>query len=158
MAKKKTQIHKASKEASRKAQGGGKPAARKPGGKAPPSGGAKASASKAAAGISGTGKAASAAKAPRSRWLDSASGAVLIEEQARKLTSFIETMADGQVDDGEVEAQEARLVALLKEVEPLLDDATHAKVTRLLCELTAYDIMQILNSLQKARPATRFRG
>ena len=49
-------------------------------------------------------------------------------------------------------------VALLKEVEPTLSDAQHAQVTKLLCELTAYNVMQTLNSLQTARPKTTFRG
>ena len=67
-------------------------------------------------------------------------------------------MADGKVDDAEIKAQEARLVALMKEVEPLLDDALHEKVTQLLCELTAYDLMQMLHQMQQARPQTMFRG
>jgi len=46
----------------------------------------------------------------------------------------------------------------MKEVEPLLDDEVHGKVTRLLCELTAYDIMQMFASLQQTRPKTQFRG
>ena len=100
------------------------------------------------------------AKAPdkkRQSWL-SASGAPLIDDYARKLGTFMEALADGEVDDGEVKAQEDRLVKLMKSVEPLLDDGLHAKVTRLLCELTAYDIMQILNSMHKARPKGKFRG
>ena len=46
----------------------------------------------------------------------------------------------------------------LRELEPLLDDATHARVTRLLCELTAYYLMQVLNAMHKARPKVKFRG
>ena len=62
------------------------------------------------------------------------------------------------VDDKEMKAQETRLVTLMKEVEPLLDDKTHEKVTKLLCELTAFDIMQMLHTMQQARPKTKFRG
>jgi hypothetical protein len=107
-----------------------------------------------------TGKTAAkpAAPAGRQKWFDEASHEPLIEQYARQLESFIQTMADGVVDDGEIKAQEARLIELMKEVEPLLDDEVHAKVTRLLCELTAYDIMQMLHSLQQARPKTQFRG
>ena len=46
----------------------------------------------------------------------------------------------------------------MKAVEPLLDDALHAKVTELLCELTAYDLMQTLHEMQKTRHKTVFRG
>lgn len=100
----------------------------------------------------------SAKPAGRQQWFDAASHEPLIENYARQLDSFIETMADGIVEDSEIKAQEERLIGLMKEVEPLLDDELHAKVTRLLCELTAYDIMQMLHSLQAARPRTQFRG
>ena len=111
---------------------------------------------------SGTSKAASsparAKSGTRLRWLDDKSGAPMIERYARQLGSFLETMADGVVDESEVKAQETRIVKIMKEVEPLLDDALHAKMTQLLCELTAYDIMQILHSMHKARPKVKFRG
>ena len=99
-----------------------------------------------------------AAPVGRQKWFDDTSHEPLIENYARQLDSFIQTMADGVVDDSEIAAQEKRLIGLMKEVEPLLNDDVHAKVTRLLCELTAYDIMQMLHSLQQARPKTKFRG
>jgi hypothetical protein len=99
-----------------------------------------------------------AAPAGRQKWFDEASHEPLIENYARQLDSFIQTMADGVVDEGEIRAQEERLITLMKEVEPLLNDDLHTKVTQLLCELTAYDIMQMLHSLQEARPKTQFRG
>ena len=37
-------------------------------------------------------------------------------------------------------------------------DALHAKITALLCELTAYDLMQTLYQMQQSRPRTVFRG
>ena len=67
-------------------------------------------------------------------------------------------MADGVVDHGEVKAQEKRLVALMKVVEPKLNDELHAQVTKLLCELTAYDLMQVLNTLGSPRQKHVFRG
>jgi hypothetical protein len=98
------------------------------------------------------------AGAGRSSWLDEATQAPLIEGYARQLDSFIQTLSDGRVDEEEIRSQETRLVALMKEVEPLLDDALHEKVTRLLCELTAYDLMRMLHTMQQARPRTRFQG
>ena len=94
----------------------------------------------------------------KSAWFDESSATPLIAEQARRLESFLTALADGKVDDSEIKAQEARLVKLMKEVEPLLDDNLHAKVTALLCELTAYDLMQTLHAMQASRPATVFRG
>ncbi len=94
----------------------------------------------------------------RTKWLDDKTGAPAIEKYARQLTTFIDALADGDVQDSEVKEQEARLTKLMKDLEPRLDDALHAKVTQLLCELTAYDLMQVLNSVQRARPKVRFRG
>jgi hypothetical protein len=94
----------------------------------------------------------------KSAWFDESSKTPIIEEQARRLESFLTAVADGVVDESEVRDQEARLVALMREVEPLLDENLHAKVTQLLCELTAYDLMQTMHALHAARPKSVFRG
>jgi hypothetical protein len=94
----------------------------------------------------------------RVHWFDDATQAPVIDQHARKLKSFLEAVADGRVDEHEVEAQEARVYALMKEIEPQLDDDLHAKVTELLCELTAYDLMQMLNQMRQSRPKTAFHG
>jgi hypothetical protein len=102
--------------------------------------------------------ATAADKAARVSWFDEKSQQPLIDTYARELDSFIQTMADGRVDDQELKAQEARLVSLMKEIEPQLNDELHDKVTRLLCELTAYDLMQMVYTMQENRPKTVFRG
>lgn len=99
-----------------------------------------------------------AAKGKRASWLDPQSNTPLIDQYARRLKSFMAAIADGEVDDAELDAQEKRLVDLMKEIEPQLEPALHARVTELLCELTAYDIMQMLNAMQSQRPQTVFRG
>jgi hypothetical protein len=109
----------------------------------------KAKASKPAAPAKATG---------RRHWFDEKTHAPLIEEYTRHLKTFLATMADGRVDDAELAAQEERLVKLMQEVEPQLNDALHEKVTRLLCELCAYDIMHLMHTMEKARPKTTFRG
>ena len=96
--------------------------------------------------------------AKRLRWLDDTTDTPLIDGYARQLQSFIDTMADGRVDTAEIESQEKRLIRLMKKVEPRLDDELHADVTELLCELTAYDLMQMLYEMHQARKATTFRG
>jgi hypothetical protein len=103
-------------------------------------------------------KPAPTASGKRASWLDPKSHAPLIDQYARRLTSFMTAMADGKVDDSELDEQEARLVKLMKEIEPRLDGDLHGKVTQLLCELTAYDIMQMLHAMQAQRPQTVFRG
>lgn len=94
----------------------------------------------------------------KTSWFDEKTNAPQIDQYARKLTSFIDAIADGRIEAAELKAQESRLTALMKEVEPQLDDALHSKVTQLLCELTAYDLMQMLHEIQKSRPKTAFRG
>ena len=95
---------------------------------------------------------------PRTSWLDKDQQTVQIDDYARQLGPFVDAIADGRVDDKELIAQEARVVALIKEVEPKLDDATHQRLTSLLCELSAFNVMQTLSSLYEARPRTTFRG
>lgn len=94
----------------------------------------------------------------RQSWLDDKTQTPLIDDYAKELSTFIDAMADGRIDDAELSDQEQRLVALMKEVEPQLDDAQHEKVTQLLCEMTAYSVMQLLSEVQKARPQTVFQG
>jgi hypothetical protein len=96
--------------------------------------------------------------ATKQSWLDDTSQTPLIDGYVQKLGTFVDSLADGRIDDSELSEQEKRLVAVMKEVEPALSDAQHAQVTKLLCELTAYNVMQTLNSLQSARPKTTFRG
>lgn len=94
----------------------------------------------------------------RQNWLDESTQTPLIDDQAKRLGSFVDAMADGIIDASELKAQEDRLVALIKDIEPQLDDDLHAKLTELLCELSAYSMMQVLEEIHKARPATVFQG
>ena len=95
---------------------------------------------------------------PSSAWFDAAKHTSLIADKAQRTESFVAAMADGQIDPAEIAAQEKRLVALMEEIEPQLSPALHDKVTELLCELTVYDFMQAMVSLEKSRPKTAFRG
>lgn len=94
----------------------------------------------------------------RQSWLDEATQTPLIDEYTQKLTKLLDAMADGHIDESELSGQEKTLVALMKDVEPTLSDAQHEKVTRLLCEITAYNVMQTLSSLQAGRPKSSFVG
>ena len=98
------------------------------------------------------------AAARKTPWFDTTSETPLIAEYARKLDSFLDVVADGRVETKEIEEQEHRVVALMKEVEPLLSPEAHEKVTKLLCEVTAYDLMNAFHMAGKSRPKTTFRG
>jgi hypothetical protein len=96
-------------------------------------------------------------KPDRLSWLSEADVPV-IDEYAQQAKTFLKAMADGVIDGKELKEQEAHLVELMKEIEPKLNDKLHEKVTRLLCELTVYDLMKVLHTIQKKRPQTEFQG
>ncbi|MFZ4637322.1 MAG: hypothetical protein DWI27_04280 [Planctomycetota bacterium] len=96
--------------------------------------------------------------ASKTPWFDDLSDTPLIAEYARKLDSFLDAIADSVVETKELAEQEKRVVALMKEIEPLLSPEAHEKVTRLLCEVTAYDLMHALHMAGHARPRATFRG
>lgn len=93
----------------------------------------------------------------RKSWVDPDTNEPLIDDYAKKMANFMHAFADGVITEQEISDQEARLVDLMGEVEEHLDDAVHAKVTRLMCELTAFNIMQFVYEMQMSR-ATAFRG
>ena len=96
--------------------------------------------------------------ASKTPWFDDLSDTPLIAEYARKLDSFLDAIADSVMETKELAEQEKRVVALMKEIEPLLSPEAHEKVTRLLCEVTAYDLMHALHMAGHARPRATFRG
>jgi len=93
----------------------------------------------------------------RTSWFDEEAGHEAIQDRVRKLESFTSALADGVITAQELDGQEKRLVAALKAAEALLNDDQHAKLTTVLVELTAYNIMRLLHELQaeRARMAVR---
>lgn len=94
----------------------------------------------------------------RTSWFDDKAEHPIIQEQVSKLESFTSALADGAVSSQELEQQERRLVAAMKSVEPDLNDELHAKVTKMLVELTAYDVMRLLRELHAERARVAFGG
>jgi predicted transcriptional regulator len=92
----------------------------------------------------------------RTSWFDDKAEHPLIEEQVQKLESFTSALADGVVSKQELSGQEQRLMAAMKKVEGELNDDVHAKVTTLLVELSAYNVMRLLNELQTERARMAF--
>ena len=93
----------------------------------------------------------------RKSWVDPETNEPLIDDYAKKMANFMQAFADGVITEQEISDQEARLVDLMRKVEEHLDDAAHAEVTRLMCELTAFNIMQLVYETHMSR-ATVFRG
>jgi hypothetical protein len=92
----------------------------------------------------------------RTSWLDEKAEHEGIQERASKLESFTSALADGMVSKQEQGGQEQRLVAAMKTLEPALSDDLHAKVTEVLVELTAYNVMRLLHELQSERARLAF--
>ena len=86
----------------------------------------------------------------RASWLDDDSHPDL-DAHVESLDHFATSLADGVVDEHELTTQEANLAAAMKAVEGSLSDDQHAKVTKLLAELTAYSVMRTLHEMAQAR-------
>src|SRR5215213_4387461 len=87
----------------------------------------------------------------RASWFDENTHHPVIDEQVEKLESFAEAMADGIIEKKELDKQQETLVAVMKHVEASLTDEQHAGVTKLLVELSAYNVMRLLHELHSQR-------
>ena len=94
----------------------------------------------------------------RTSWFDDKAEHPLVQEQIHKLESFTSALSDGVVTKQELGGQEKRLVAAMKTLEADLNDAQHSKVTEVLVELTAYNVMRLLHELQTERARLAFGG
>lgn len=74
-----------------------------------------------------------------------------LDAHVAQLEHFASSLADGVIDANELATQEKNLVSAMKAVEGALSDDQHAKVTRLLAELTAYSVMRTLHEMAQAR-------
>ena len=92
----------------------------------------------------------------KTSWFDEKTEHPTVHERVEKLDSFTQAMADGRVDREELDAQEARLTAAMKSLEPALSDELHAQVTAVMIELTAYNVMRLLHELQAERARVAF--
>jgi hypothetical protein len=94
----------------------------------------------------------------RASWFDDRAEQPIIQERVQNLESFTSALADGTVSKQELDGQEGRLTAALKALEPGLSDDIHAKVTTVLVELSAYNIMRVLHELQAKHARKAFGG
>jgi hypothetical protein len=92
----------------------------------------------------------------RNSWFDDKAEHPMIQEQATKLDSFTSALADGVISQQELTGQESRLVAAMKKLEAELNDDLHGKVTTVLVELSAYNVMRLLHELHAERARMAF--
>jgi len=92
----------------------------------------------------------------RASWFDDKAEHPVIQERLMKLDSFTSALEDGVVTKQELNGQEQRLAAAMKNVEGELSDDLHSKVTTMLIEMTAYNVMRLLHELQVERARMAF--
>ena len=92
----------------------------------------------------------------RASWFDDKAEHPMIQERITKLASFTNALEDGVVSQEELNGQEQRVVAAMKNVEGELSDELHSKVTTMLVEMTAYNVMRLLHELQAERTRMAF--
>jgi hypothetical protein len=88
---------------------------------------------------------------PKASWFDDSTDLPVIDEQVAKLESFAAAMADGVIEKHELESQQSTVVETMRTVEGMLSEEQHAAVTRLLVELSAYNVMRTVHQLQADR-------
>jgi hypothetical protein len=94
----------------------------------------------------------------KTSWFDDKAEHPILQERATKLDSFTSALADGVVSKQEVEGQEQRLVTAMRALESELSDTLHEKVTTVLVELSAYNVMRLLHELQAERARMAFNN
>ena len=92
----------------------------------------------------------------RTSWFDDKAEHPVIQEQLTKLEAFTSALADGVISKAELAKQEQRLVAAMQKLEAGLSDELHAKVTTVLVELSAYNVMRLLHELRAERARMAF--
>ncbi|MCS6964581.1 hypothetical protein [Thermoflexus sp.] len=84
----------------------------------------------------------------RTSWFSEEGDALFFQRYVDRMESWQQAMEDGRVTPEEVKAQAERVAALMREIEPRLDDALHEQVTQLLLELAVLNAMQLTMFLQ----------
>ena len=93
----------------------------------------------------------------RVSWLDEETNLPNLDERVHQLEHFAASIADGVIDGDELDRQQENLVAAMRSVESELSDEQHEKVTKLLMELTAFNVMKVLRELAVERARRTFR-
>jgi len=88
----------------------------------------------------------------RINWLDEDTNLPALDEHVAQLEHFTSSMADGVIDSDELSKQNEAVVSAMKAVQDDLTDEQHAKVTALLVEMTAFNVMATLHGLAASRP------
>lgn len=78
----------------------------------------------------------------RTSWFDPEQGPLHLAEYFQRMGSWQQAIADGKITPEEIRDQSHRVIALLKEVEPLVNETEHQLVTETLYEMAVLQAMQ----------------
>jgi hypothetical protein len=89
----------------------------------------------------------------RISWFDQGKGPSYLSAYFQRMDSWQRAMADGKITPEEIRDQASTVIALLKEVEPMVSEAEHQLITEALYEMAVLQAMQasaVTSSLQKS--------
>ena len=86
----------------------------------------------------------------RANWIDDDNHPDL-DAHVSQLEHFAQAIADGVVEASELATQEQNVISAMQAVEGTLSDEQHAKVTKLLAEVAAYTVMQMMHDMAQAK-------
>jgi hypothetical protein len=95
-----------------------------------------------------------AEESSRISWFDQEKGPLYLSEYFQRMSSWQQAIADGKITPEEIREQASRVISLLKEVEPLVNETEHQVITETLYEMAVLQAMQasaITSSLQKSQ-------
>lgn len=78
----------------------------------------------------------------RKSWFDEEHGLAQLAAYFQRMESWQQAIADGKITPEEIRAQGSRVIALLKEVEPLVSDTERQQITETLYEMAVLQAMQ----------------
>jgi hypothetical protein len=83
-----------------------------------------------------------AEESSRISWFDQEKGPLHLSEYFQRMDSWQQAIADNRITAEEIRDQASRVIALLKEVEPLVNDEEHQVITETLYEMAVLQAMQ----------------
>jgi hypothetical protein len=95
-----------------------------------------------------------AEESSRISWFDQEKGPLYLSEYFQRMGSWQQAIADNRITPEEIRDQASRVIALLKEVEPLVNETEHQVITETLYEMAVLQAMQasaVTSSLNKSQ-------
>jgi hypothetical protein len=83
-----------------------------------------------------------AEESSRISWFDQEKGPLYLSEYFQRMDSWQQAIADNRITPEEIRDQASRVIALLKEVEPLVNETEHQVITETLYEMAVLQAMQ----------------